>query len=132
MRTGRVHHIELWVADLERAVTSWGWLLETLGYEPFQEWKDGRSWKLADTYIVIEESPDRTGPNDRTTDGLNHLAFFAGSRRDVDMITASAAGHGWNLLFADQHPHAGGPDHYASYLENSDGFEVELVAEETP
>lgn len=28
-----------------------------------------------------------------------------------------------------QHPHAGGPDHYAAFLESEDGFEVELVAE---
>lgn len=31
-------------------------------------------------------------------------------------------------MFADNHPHAGGPGHYAAYLENADGFEVELVA----
>ncbi|EQD64343.1 Glyoxalase, partial [mine drainage metagenome] len=31
-------------------------------------------------------------------------------------------------LFEDRHPHAGGPNHYAAYLENDDGFEVELVA----
>jgi hypothetical protein len=35
------------------------------------------------------------------------------------------------LLFPDRHPHAGGPDHYAAYLENTDGFEVELVASPT-
>ena len=28
----------------------------------------------------------------------------------------------------DRHPHAGGPEHYAAYLENGDGFEVDLVA----
>jgi len=92
-----------------------GWLLETLGYTPLQDWADGQSWKLDDTYIVIEESPDGTGPHERTTGGLNHLALFSGSRRDVDTITEAAAGQGWNLLFTDRHPHAGGPDHYASY-----------------
>ncbi len=56
--------------------------------------------------------------------------LFGGSRRDVDTITETATCHGWNLLFSDEHPHAGGLDHYASYMENSDGFEVELVAEE--
>ena len=34
----------------------------------------------------------------------------------------------WTLLFPDRHPHAGGPDSYAGYLANADGFEVELVA----
>jgi hypothetical protein len=31
-------------------------------------------------------------------------------------------------LFVDKYPYAGGPDHYAAYLANSDGFELELVA----
>jgi len=52
-----------------------------------------------------------------------------GRRADVDRITEAAADHGWSLLFGDQHPHAGGPDHYASHMEKSDGFEIELVAE---
>ena len=36
---------------------------------------------------------------------------------------------GWTLMFADKHPYAGGPDHYAAYLESGEGFEVELVAD---
>jgi hypothetical protein len=46
----------------------------------------------------------------------------------VDALTQQATQHGWTLLFPDRHPHAGGPGHYAAYLENTDGFEVELVA----
>jgi hypothetical protein len=57
------------------------------------------------------------------------LAFQAGSRPRVDELTAAAPGYGWSLLFTDTHPHAGGPDHYAAYLGNSDGYEVELVAD---
>jgi hypothetical protein len=41
----------------------------------------------------------------------------------VDTLAIQAADHGWTLLFPDRHPHAGGPDHYAAYLENTDGFE---------
>jgi hypothetical protein len=65
--------------------------------------------------------------HDRCAPGLNHLAFHV-SRDSIDSITADAAEHGWTLMFADRHPYAGGPEHYASYLENEDGFEVELVA----
>ena len=35
----------------------------------------------------------------------------------------------WSLLFADRHPHAGGPQTYAAYLAEPDGFEVEVVAD---
>jgi hypothetical protein len=47
--TGAIHHVELWVPDLGRAIASWGWLLGELGYEQFQDWPDGRtltsSWR---------------------------------------------------------------------------------------
>jgi hypothetical protein len=32
------------------------------------------------------------------------------------------------IAFPERHPHAGGEDHYAAYLVNADGYEVELVA----
>ena len=102
---------------------------EPTGYEPFQDWDKGRSWRLAGTYIVVEQSPAMTSDgHDRLRPGLNHLAFHAGGRADVDAITAAAPAHGWTLLFQDRHPHAGGPEHYAAYLANSDAFEAELVA----
>jgi hypothetical protein len=44
-----------------------------------------------------------------------------------DGYAAEAVGRGRKLLFADHHPDAGGPAHYAAYLDNEDGFEVELM-----
>jgi hypothetical protein len=64
---GTLHHVELWVPDLSRAVA------------------------------MSAPAHDRLRP------GLNHLAF-----------------------------HAGGPGHYAAYLSNADGYEVELVADDLP
>ena len=129
---GSLHHVELWVPDLRRARQQWGWLLAELGYVQFQDWKHGRSWRLGGTYIVVEQSPALTASDhDRLRPGINHLAFHAGSRASVDALTTAGPAHGWTLLFPDRHPHAGGKDHYAAYLTNSDGFEAELVAEET-
>ena len=39
---GTLHHVELWVPDLTRALAEWGWLLGELGYAEFQDWPDGR------------------------------------------------------------------------------------------
>jgi catechol 2,3-dioxygenase-like lactoylglutathione lyase family enzyme len=126
--TGTLHHIELWVPSLVRAAASWGWLLRELGYEPYQEWPDGQSWRAGPTYVVIEQSPARTAfRHDRCRPGLNHLAFYVGSREQVEVLAAESAHHGWRLMFADRHPFAGGNHHYAAYLENADGYEVELV-----
>lgn len=60
--------------------------------------------------------------------GLNHLAFKAGSQQRVDALAADSCEYGWTALFPEKYPNAGGPDHYAAYLVNSDGFEIELVA----
>ncbi|WP_445526483.1 VOC family protein [Streptomyces cyslabdanicus] len=127
-----LHHVELWVPDLPRAIRSWGWLLTSLGYSPYQEWEHGRSWRLGPTYLVVEQSPAMRddGAHDRKRPGLNHLAFHAGPAARLDALMSQAPAHGWSPLFADRYPHAGGPDHYAGYLADDDGFEVELVASE--
>ncbi len=126
---GLLHHVELWVPDLARAERSWGWLLTRLGAQPYRSWEHGRSWRRGDVYVVVERSPDLAGSrHERRAPGLNHLAFHAGTAGELDALVAEAPEHGWRLLFPDRHPFAGGPDHRAAYLEDGDGFEVELVA----
>ncbi|MFF5072451.1 VOC family protein [Micromonospora olivasterospora] len=127
-----MHHVEVWVPDLPGAIRSWGWLLRELGWTPHQDWPAGRSWRLGPTYLVLEESPALSGRNhDRLAPGLNHLAFHAGPPAAVDRLVAAAPRHGWSLLFPDRHPYAGGPQTYAAYLANDQGYEVELVASPT-
>jgi len=129
--TGSVHHIELWVPDLERGKAQWGWLLNELGYQPSQDRPAGRSWRLGPTYLVIEQSPAMSAAeHDRLRPGLNDLAFHAGTRQRVDALAASAPSHGWTLLFADKHPYAGGEGHYAADLANTDGYEVGVIADD--
>lgn len=129
--TGALHHVELWVPDIGRATASFGPLLEALGYRPFQHWDRGRSWRLGATYLVFEESSALSaGTHDRLRPGLNHLAFHVTTRAELDGLVDRAVRSGWRLLFPDRHPHAGGEQTCAAYLENADGFEVELVAAE--
>jgi hypothetical protein len=69
---GSLHHVELWVPDLGRARAEWGWPLAQLAYAPFQEWPDGRSWRLGATYLVVEQSPALTASeHDPLRPGLN-------------------------------------------------------------
>jgi hypothetical protein len=85
--------------------------------------------KLGAGYLVVEQSRALTGgDHERTKAGLNHLAFHVDTREQVDALAGNAVRHGWRPLFADRYPFAGGESHYAAYLENTDGFEVELVA----
>ncbi|HEU4492505.1 MAG TPA: VOC family protein [Jiangellales bacterium] len=126
-----LHHVDIWVEDLSVAVRSFGWLFERLGWTLFQVWEHGRSWQSPGQgpYVVLEASPAlRRQPYDRLRQGLNHLAIAVPEHWMVDRIVAEAPDYGWRLLFSDRHPYAGGPSHYAAYLENAEGFEVEVVA----
>ncbi|HUY45716.1 MAG TPA: VOC family protein [Streptosporangiaceae bacterium] len=126
---GTLHHVEIWVPDLSRAEHTWGWLLSALGYELYQQWPEGSSWRANETYIVLEQSPARRAfRHDRYRPGMNHLAFHVSDRGTLDRMVGEALLHGWRLMFADRHPYAGGEHHYAAYLEDPDGYEVELVA----
>lgn len=123
------HHVELWVPDLAAARPRWAWLLDVLGWVDFQDWSVGHSWRAPDgSYLVVEQSPALTGTtHHRTAPGMNHLAV-TGTRAQVDLLAAGAADHGWSVLFADRHPYAGGADHYAVFLADTDGYEVEVVS----
>lgn len=127
---GLLHHVEVWVPDLAAARPRWEWLLGELAYTVHQQWDDGVSYRLGATYVVFEQSPALTGDrHERTRPGLNHLAFHGGTRADVDRLVEAAPANGWRLMFADKHPFAGGPDYYAAFLEDDDGYEVEVVAD---
>lgn len=125
------HHVELWVADLPRACREWGWLLGELGFERESAWAEGESWSGGGAYLTLTTSPNLTrDDHDRRAPGVNHLAFLGGTTAHVDAIMSAASTHGWMPLYHDRYPHAGGPEHYAGWLENSAGAKAEIVADE--
>lgn len=124
------HHVEVWVADHAVAAADWGWLLSELGFERSSKWTGGESWAAGGAYLTLTTSPNLSlTAHDRRAPGVNHLAFKAGAPERVDAIMAGAEQHGWRPLYQDRYPHAGGPDHYAGWLENSAGFKAEVVAD---
>ena len=132
MSKGLIHHIEIYVSNLKDSIDFWGWLLEELGYEIFQTWEQGQSWKLGESYIVLVQAEERflDVPYHRCRVGLNHLAFHAESREQVDKMTKELNQRGVNILYSDKHPFAGGEGYYAVYFEDPDRIKVELVAPE--
>lgn len=128
MATRAIHHFDLWVNDVSTASDEWSWLFGELEWEAAD---NHRSWCHPDgTYAFLEHSDDQAdAPHDRLRPGINHLAFTVESRELLDRMRAESTSHGWHELFADRYPHAGGDDHVALYLENSEWFEVEIVLE---
>jgi catechol 2,3-dioxygenase-like lactoylglutathione lyase family enzyme len=124
-----LHHLTLWVPDLERARGPWSWLLGRLGYsledssDSIVLFRDGQGFAF-----VIEQSADMVPGMlySRLRPGLNHVAFRLDSSDLLGGILREAGTHGWSDLPVDRHPIAGAA--LVGYLEDSDGFEVELVA----
>ncbi len=81
-----MHHIELYVSDLEASRRFWGWFLKELGYKEYQKWSSGISWKKDRFYLVIVQAkePFLEPEYHRCRVGLNHLAFHAESKLQVD------------------------------------------------
>lgn len=132
MMKGLIHHLEIYVSNLEQSISFWGWLLTELGYESFQKWDKGQSYKLDDTYLVFVQTEDEylDVPYHRKRVGLNHIAFHAKTRQHVDEITVQLKEKGIVLLYSNEHPFAGGENTYAVYFEDPDRIKVELVAPE--
>ncbi|QLG63717.1 VOC family protein [Halorarum salinum] len=128
-RAGGVHHVELYASDLDASVDFWGWLLGELGYGVKNDWDGGRSWIHGPTYVVLVEASDPEHPFDRGAAGLNHLAFHAASREQVDDLAAGVREReDASVLYEDRHPYAGG--YYALYCEDPEGIKVEVVGPE--
>ncbi|KGX89722.1 hypothetical protein N781_15960 [Pontibacillus halophilus JSM 076056 = DSM 19796] len=131
MAEGLLHHVELYVSDLEKSTKFWDWFLTELGYHSYQKWDKGQSWKLGETYLVFVQAEARflDVPFHRCRPGLNHLAFHAASRQRVDELTVKLKEREISILYEHEHPFAGGEDYYAVYFEDPDRIKVEVVAE---
>lgn len=123
-----LHHLTLWVPDLDQAEESWRWLLGELGYTA--DWSLGGVllFRHPDGFsLALEQSADMVPGMlySRMRPGLNHMAFRVDSADHLHGLAAKAPQHGWSLLPSDRHPIAGGAT--VAYLEDRSGFEVELV-----
>lgn len=124
-----LHHLTLWVPDLDRARESWSWLLGCLDYDldasvgPVLLFRHPGGFSVA-----LEQSSDMVPGMlySRFRPGLNHLAFRVDGVDALAGILGAAPDHGWSeMATGGQHPIAGGAE--VAYLEDRDGFEVELV-----
>lgn len=123
-----IHHVQIWVPDLARAERSWGWLLDRLDFVLARTWEHGRVWRKDGAGIAIEQSPDMVPGMlySRLRPGLNHIAFHVVSADALAALVAEAVPNGWTTLDGGRHPFP--PGTTTAFLEDADGFEVELVA----
>jgi catechol 2,3-dioxygenase-like lactoylglutathione lyase family enzyme len=126
-----LHHIELYVSDLDRSCAFWTPFMAHLGHRA-DPWSGGMNYRRGDhePYYCLLPAPSahRAAGYHRQRVGLNHLAFRGESRTHVDQIAQWVLDAGHPLLYADRHPYAGGPEYYALFCEDPDRFKLEVVA----
>jgi catechol 2,3-dioxygenase-like lactoylglutathione lyase family enzyme len=126
-----IHHIELCVADLERSVAFWAPFIELLGGEA-ERWSGGVNLLRgeAEPYVcLLPADPAHLAAGyHRKRIGLNHLAFRADSRAQVDTVHAWLIAGGHAVLYADRFPFATAPGYYATFCEDPDRIKLEVVA----
>jgi catechol 2,3-dioxygenase-like lactoylglutathione lyase family enzyme len=124
-----LHHLTLWVPDLGRAEESWSWLLGQLDYQRDPAVAHVALFRHpAGFSVALEQSSDMVPGMlySRFRPGLNHLAFRLDGDLTLADLVAEAPNHGWSpISTGGVHSIAGGAD--VAYLEDRDGFEVELV-----
>ncbi|HEV7306611.1 VOC family protein [Ensifer sp.] len=127
-----LHHVEIYVSDLEVSHAFWTSLLAEVGYELEGRWDGG--FTLAhgdDAYLTFVQVAEKHASRDyhRCGVGLNHLAFRVKDREAVDRLRRFCQENGISCLYDDRYPFAnGGSEYYALYLEDPDRIKVEFVA----
>jgi len=125
--SGTLHHVEVYVSDLQRALEFWDWILGELGYKQYQDWPEGRSYKLGDTYLVfVQTEPEYQDiPYHRKRTGLNHLAFWVNGQSEFSELQAELVRRKIPLLYSDNQANDG--DYPAIFFEDPDRIKIELV-----
>lgn len=128
-KNGVIHHIEIYVNDLQVSSNFWNWLLEKFHYKLYQQWESGKSWKLNDTYIVLVQTEDKyiDIPYHRCGTGLNHIAVHSDTKEFIDNITEELIKRDINILYKNRHPYAGGENYYAVFFEDPNRIKVEIT-----
>ncbi|MGY4531117.1 catechol 2,3-dioxygenase-like lactoylglutathione lyase family enzyme [Pseudomonas sp. TE3786] len=125
-----LHHIEIYVSDLERALAFWTPFMQLLGYEQ-ERWSGGMNYiNDKQAYFCFLPAPQEhlAAGYHRKRVGLNHLAFLGRSRAHVDEIAAWVKANGYTSLYENEYPFAGGENYYALFCEDPDRIKVEVLA----
>jgi catechol 2,3-dioxygenase-like lactoylglutathione lyase family enzyme len=127
-----LHHVEIYVSNLDASHAFWASILAKIGYEVSAHWEDGFTLSNCNdaylTFVQVAEKYD-SHPYHRCGAGLNHLAFAVKSRNAVDALRQYCIESNVRILYDEKYPFAnGGKHYYALFVEDPDRIKVEFVA----
>jgi len=123
---GRVHHLDLTVADLAVSTAFYEGVMPLMGFRRMPDCPEGPLW-LGDAVELGLQAARRPRPHDRYVPGLHHLAFEAPSRRDVDRFYEQLLALHVRVLDAPAEYPAYGPGYYAVFFADPDGIKLEYA-----
>ena len=134
---GLISHLDLNVSDPRRSIPFYGLVLEHLGLRRIEESDDRAIWAQqlpGETWWGIEVRPARNRPprthHERDAPGIDHLAFHAESRADVDSLHEALVAAGYPVADPPaEYDYSDG--YYAVAFDDPDGIRLEVVHEPT-
>lgn len=128
---GAFHHIDLSVTDVAASKLIYGPVLEFLGYTQVRDSADVCEWDIRGrepfgASLGIRAAKSRAA-HDGYAPGLQHLAWRAASRDEVDRLHMLLLDHGITVLDPPAHYPEYSGDYYAVFFTDPDGIRLELV-----
>jgi glyoxylase I family protein len=136
MARGSINHLALTVSDLVRSTEFYDKVLGFMGYarvevpEATQQLMKTRlhAWASPNGSITLRPAKGESAGNahDRNAPGLNHMAFNADDRADVEKLHNLLKEIGAQILDPPaEYPYF--PGYFAVYFTDPDGFKFEFV-----
>ncbi len=124
-----LHHIEIYVKDLQRTRQFYDLLLPRLGYKIFQEFQNGFSYKADTEYIVFVQVQEKykTNPYNRCNIGLNHIAFKTKQVQTIYEIKKILEANNITMLYNNQYLDSESP---TLFFEDPDRIKLEITVDE--
>lgn len=128
MPEGQIHHIEIYVSNLEQSRRFWDWFLQKLHYELYQQWSEGFSYIRDSTYIVfVQTKKHYLSPSyHRCRTGINHLAFEINSLELFDELSKECAEYQIPILYKSK-SELNFDREKILFIEDPDRIKVEII-----
>lgn len=124
----RVSHIELYVSDYKTSIRFYDIVLAEIGFKRLNCCKNFTAYSDGFLKIVLGPTDDeyiKAGYHRKRT-GLNHLAFYANSRNEVDSFVENVLKKHEIAILYEQGAF-GDDDYYSVFFEDPDRIKLELV-----